>query len=146
MAEALGVADTRRLHSKPQDLNNAYGPLSNFLEIDIFNPQTVGRSKYTTYEELQQEHARQAFMQRDKDKSGSISVMDFKEIMVTVRPHMLTQFVEQSLVTAAGGTPTHQVSFSYYNGFNALLNNMQLIIGVYHTISGSSINKHVSKG
>ncbi|XP_072366341.1 electrogenic aspartate/glutamate antiporter SLC25A13, mitochondrial [Scyliorhinus torazame] len=95
--------------------------------------------------ELQQEHARQAFMQRDKDKSGSISVMDFKEIMVTVRPHMLTQFVEQSLVTAAGGTPTHQVSFSYYNGFNALLNNMQLIIGVYHTISGSSINKHVSK-
>ncbi|XP_072451538.1 sorting nexin-12 isoform X2 [Chiloscyllium punctatum] len=52
MAEALGVADTRRLHSKPQDLNDAYGPPSNFLEIDIFNPQTVGvgRSKYTTYE------------------------------------------------------------------------------------------------
>ncbi|XP_067903358.1 sorting nexin-12 isoform X1 [Heterodontus francisci] len=52
MADALGVADTRRLHSKPQDLNDAYGPPSNFLEIDIFNPQTVGvgRSKYTTYE------------------------------------------------------------------------------------------------
>ncbi|XP_038630507.1 sorting nexin-12 isoform X1 [Scyliorhinus canicula] len=52
MAEALGVADTRRLHSKPQDLNDAYGPPSNFLEIDIFNPQMVGvgRSKYTTYE------------------------------------------------------------------------------------------------
>ncbi|XP_038653464.1 calcium-binding mitochondrial carrier protein Aralar2 isoform X2 [Scyliorhinus canicula] len=95
--------------------------------------------------ELQQEHARQAFMQSDKDKSGSISVIDFKEIMVTVRPHMLTQFVEQSLVTVAGGTPTHQVSFSYYNGFNALLNNMELIMGVYHTITRSSINKHVSK-
>lgn len=52
MAEALGVADTRRLHSKPQDLNDAYGPPSNFLEIDIFNPHTVGvgRTKYTTYE------------------------------------------------------------------------------------------------
>uniref|UniRef100_A0A2K6L8Y0 Sorting nexin 12 n=1 Tax=Rhinopithecus bieti TaxID=61621 RepID=A0A2K6L8Y0_RHIBE len=34
------VADTRRLNSKPQDLTDAYGPPSNFLEIDIFNPQT----------------------------------------------------------------------------------------------------------
>ncbi|XP_048473742.1 calcium-binding mitochondrial carrier protein Aralar2 isoform X3 [Rhincodon typus] len=95
--------------------------------------------------ELQQEHARQAFMQRDTNKSGSISVMDFKDIMVTVRPHMLTQFVEQSLVTAAGGSPNRQVSFSYYNGFNSLLNNMELIIGVYHTIAGSGRIMKVGK-
>ncbi|XP_045394628.1 sorting nexin-12 isoform X1 [Lemur catta] len=46
------VADTRRLNSKPQDLTDAYGPPSNFLEIDIFNPQTVGvgRARFTTYE------------------------------------------------------------------------------------------------
>ncbi|CAJ0958436.1 unnamed protein product [Ranitomeya imitator] len=46
------VADTRRLNSKPQDLTDAYGPPSNFLEIDIFNPQTVGvgRNRYTVYE------------------------------------------------------------------------------------------------
>ncbi|KAG8144694.1 putative Sorting nexin-12-like protein [Naja naja] len=46
------VADTRRLNSKPQDLTDAYGPPSNFLEIDIFNPQTVGvgRARYTSYE------------------------------------------------------------------------------------------------
>uniref|UniRef100_UPI00398F013B electrogenic aspartate/glutamate antiporter SLC25A13, mitochondrial isoform X1 n=1 Tax=Pristiophorus japonicus TaxID=55135 RepID=UPI00398F013B len=94
---------------------------------------------------LQQEHARQAFMQRDKDKRGSISVLDFKDIMVTIRPHMLTQFVEQSLVTAAGGTATHRVSFSYYNGFNSLLNNMELIIGVYRTMAGSRTNLKVSK-
>ncbi|XP_073432158.1 sorting nexin-3 [Dendrobates tinctorius] len=50
MAET--VADTRRLHSKPQNLNDAYGPPSNFLEIDVSNPQTVGvgRNRYTTYE------------------------------------------------------------------------------------------------
>ncbi|XP_067852073.1 electrogenic aspartate/glutamate antiporter SLC25A13, mitochondrial [Heptranchias perlo] len=95
--------------------------------------------------ELQLEHARQAFMQRDKDKSGSISVLDFKDIMVTIRPHMLTQFVEQSLVTAAGGTATHRVSFSYYNGFNSLLNNMELIIGVYRTMAGSRRNMQVAK-
>ncbi|CAO2611097.1 Sorting nexin-12 [Lemmus lemmus] len=44
------VADTRRLNSKPQDLNNAYRPPSNFLEIDIFNPQMVGCARFTTYE------------------------------------------------------------------------------------------------
>lgn len=46
------VADTRRLNSKPQDLTDAYGPPSNFLEIDIFNPQTVGlgRARFTSYE------------------------------------------------------------------------------------------------
>ncbi|XP_051872358.1 electrogenic aspartate/glutamate antiporter SLC25A13, mitochondrial [Pristis pectinata] len=94
---------------------------------------------------LQQEHARQAFIQKDKDKSGSISVLDFKDIMITVRPHMVTQFVEQSLVSAAGSTPTHRVSFSYYNSFNSLLNNMELITGVYHTIADSSKNVKVAK-
>ncbi|MBN3291870.1 SNX3 protein, partial [Polypterus senegalus] len=50
MAEA--VADTRRLLSKPQNLSDAYGPPSNFLEIDVANPQTVGvgRGRFTTYE------------------------------------------------------------------------------------------------
>lgn len=51
MSEAA-VADTRRLNAKPQDLTDAYGPPSNFLEIDVGNPQTVGvgRGRFTTYE------------------------------------------------------------------------------------------------
>lgn len=46
------IADTRRLFSKPQNLNDAYGPPSNFLEIDVSNPETVGvgRTRFTTYE------------------------------------------------------------------------------------------------
>lgn len=46
------MADTRRLITKPQNLNDAYGPPSNFLEIDVSNPQTVGvgRGRFTTYE------------------------------------------------------------------------------------------------
>ncbi|XP_043921302.1 sorting nexin-3 [Protopterus annectens] len=50
MAEA--IADTRRLLTKPQNFNDAYGPPSNFLEIDVCNPETVGvgRTRYTTYE------------------------------------------------------------------------------------------------
>lgn len=50
MADA--IADTRRLFSKPQTLTDAYGPPSNFLEIDVANPETigVGRNRFTTYE------------------------------------------------------------------------------------------------
>uniref|UniRef100_A0A665WZY3 PX domain-containing protein n=2 Tax=Echeneis naucrates TaxID=173247 RepID=A0A665WZY3_ECHNA len=46
------IADTRRLFTKPQNLNDAYGPPSNFLEIDVSNPETigVGRGRHTTYE------------------------------------------------------------------------------------------------
>ncbi|XP_032170518.1 sorting nexin-3-like [Mustela erminea] len=46
------VADTRRLITKPPNLNDAYRPPSNFLEIDVSNPQTVGvgRGRFTTYE------------------------------------------------------------------------------------------------
>lgn len=49
---ASTIADTRRLFTKPQNLNDAYGPPSNFLEIDVSNPETigVGRGRYTTYE------------------------------------------------------------------------------------------------
>lgn len=45
------VADTRRLNSKPQDLVDAYGPPSNFLEIDVNDPQIVGvgRNRFTVY-------------------------------------------------------------------------------------------------
>ncbi|CAD7676399.1 unnamed protein product [Nyctereutes procyonoides] len=44
-------ADTRLLITKPQNLNDAYGPPSNFLEIDVSNPQSVGvsRGHFTTY-------------------------------------------------------------------------------------------------
>ena len=46
------VADTRRLNSKPQDLTDAYGPPSNFLEAAVFSPQTVGlgRARLTACE------------------------------------------------------------------------------------------------
>uniref|UniRef100_A0A2K5D1J5 PX domain-containing protein n=1 Tax=Aotus nancymaae TaxID=37293 RepID=A0A2K5D1J5_AOTNA len=49
---AKTVADTQRLITKPQNLNDAYGPPSNFLEIDVSNPQTVGVGWgcFTTYE------------------------------------------------------------------------------------------------
>uniref|UniRef100_A0A8D0CY58 Solute carrier family 25 member 13 n=1 Tax=Sander lucioperca TaxID=283035 RepID=A0A8D0CY58_SANLU len=95
--------------------------------------------------EMQLEHARQAFIQRDQAHSGSISALDFRDIMVTIRPHMLTSFVEECLVAVAGGSTSHQVSFSYFNGFNSLLNNMELIRKIYSTLAGHRRDVEVTK-
>ncbi|KTF83738.1 hypothetical protein cypCar_00003688 [Cyprinus carpio] len=48
--------------------------------------------------EMQLEHARQAFIQRDKAKTGTVTALDFRDIMVTIRPHILTPFVKECLV------------------------------------------------
>lgn len=66
------------------------------------------------------EHAKQAFVQRDNAQSGRVTAMDFRDIMVTIRPHMLTPFVEECLVAVSSsgipaGRPWIQMwdSFSY---------------------------------
>lgn len=107
------------------------------------------RKKHLSYleftqflQELQLEHARQAFAQKDKGKSGAISALDFSDIMSTIRHHMLTPFVEENLVSVAGG---HMVSFSYFNAFNSLLNNMELIRKIYSTLSGTRKDTEVTK-
>ncbi|NXP15564.1 CMC1 protein, partial [Thinocorus orbignyianus] len=96
-------------------------------------------------EELQLEHARQAFAMKDKNKSGMITGLDFNDIMVTLRSHMLTPFVEENLVSVAGGTVAHQVSFSFFNAFNALLNNMDLVRKIYSNIAGTRKDIEVTK-
>uniref|UniRef100_UPI00398EEF13 electrogenic aspartate/glutamate antiporter SLC25A12, mitochondrial-like n=1 Tax=Pristiophorus japonicus TaxID=55135 RepID=UPI00398EEF13 len=65
--------------------------------------------------------------------------------MVTIRSHVLTPFVEENLVSAAGGTISHQVSFSYFNAFNSLLNNMELIRKIYSTLAGTRKDVQVTK-
>uniref|UniRef100_A0AAX7SY59 EF-hand domain-containing protein n=1 Tax=Astatotilapia calliptera TaxID=8154 RepID=A0AAX7SY59_ASTCA len=97
-------------------------------------------------QELQLEHARQAFAQKDKGKNGVISALDFSDIMSTIRHHVLTPFVEENLVSAAGGSTSHMVSFSYFNAFNSLLNNMELIRKIYSTLAGTRKDTLVTKG
>ncbi|NWX78652.1 CMC1 protein, partial [Alca torda] len=103
-------------------------------------------SEFTQFlEELQSEHARQAFSLKDKNKTGMITGLDFNDIMVTLRSHMLTPFVEENLVSVAGGTVAHQVSFSFFNAFNALLNNMDLVRKIYSNIAGTRKDVEVTK-
>lgn len=47
---------------------------------------------------------------------------------------------------AAGGSTSHLVSFSYFNAFNSLLNNMELIRKIYSTLAGTRKDTLVTKG
>ncbi|XP_076025955.1 electrogenic aspartate/glutamate antiporter SLC25A12, mitochondrial-like [Genypterus blacodes] len=114
-----------------------------------FGHERSKRLSYTEFtqflQELQLEHARQAFAQKDKNKSGTITALDFSDIMATIRHHMLTPFVEENLVSAAGGSTSHMVSFSYFNAFNSLLNNMELVRKIYSTLAGTYKDTLVTK-
>ncbi|XP_041700275.1 calcium-binding mitochondrial carrier protein Aralar1 isoform X3 [Coregonus clupeaformis] len=119
-----------------------------FIRLHFGNDRKKNLSylEFTQFlQELQLEHARQAFAQKDKNKSGTISAMDFSDIMATIRHHMLTPFVEENLVSVAGGSTSHMVSFSYFNAFNALLNNMELIRKIYSTLAGTYKDTLVTK-
>ncbi|XP_008276927.1 calcium-binding mitochondrial carrier protein Aralar1 [Stegastes partitus] len=108
--------------------------------------KNLSYAEFTQFlQELQFEHARQAFAQKDKNKSGTITALDFSDIMATIRHHMLTPFVEENLVSAAGGSTSHMVSFSYFNAFNALLNNMELVRKIYSTLAGTHRDTLVTK-
>ncbi|XP_038581281.1 calcium-binding mitochondrial carrier protein Aralar2 isoform X1 [Micropterus salmoides] len=116
------------------------------LHFGIQRDRQLSYGEFTQFLlEMQLEHARQAFIQRDQAHSGSISALDFRDIMVTIRPHMLTPFVEECLVAVAGGSTSHQVSFSFFNGFNSLLNNMELIRKIYSTLAGHRRDVEVTK-
>ncbi|XP_048341918.1 calcium-binding mitochondrial carrier protein Aralar1 [Sphaerodactylus townsendi] len=110
------------------------------------------RKKHLTYseftqflQELQLEHARQAFALKDKNKTGMITGLDFSDIMVTIRSHMLTPFVEENLVSSMIYFTPPNVSFSYFNAFNALLNNMELVQKIYSLIGGARKDVEVTK-
>lgn len=55
---------------------------------------------------------------------------------------MLLTFLRQ----AAGGSTSHMVSFSYFNAFNSLLNNMELIRKIYSTLAGTRKDTLLTKG
>lgn len=50
------------------------------------------------------------------------------------------------MVQVAGGSTSHQVSFSFFNGFNSLLNNMELMRETYGALAGHRRDVEVTKG
>ncbi|XP_059478980.1 calcium-binding mitochondrial carrier protein Aralar1 isoform X2 [Neocloeon triangulifer] len=96
--------------------------------------------------DFHEEYAVEAFRRFDKDGTGFISALDFQDIMISIKSHLLTKEVRANLVAAAGGgSGGHRVSFPFFMAFNSLLNNMELIKRIYLNATGGNRNTEVTK-
>lgn len=92
--------------------------------------------------DFHEEHAVQAFKSFDKEGTGFITAMDFNDIMLNIKSHLLTLPVQNNLVAAAS---SHKVSFPFFMAFNSLLTNMELSKRIYLNASGGSRTQEVTK-
>ncbi|XP_046404695.1 calcium-binding mitochondrial carrier protein Aralar1 isoform X2 [Ischnura elegans] len=95
--------------------------------------------------DFHEEYAVEAFRTYDKNGTGFISALDFQDIMVSIKSHLLTRDVKSNLVAAAGGGYGHRVSFPYFIAFNSLLNNMELIKRIYLNATNGNRQQEVTK-
>ena len=96
--------------------------------------------------DFHEEHAIQAFKSRDVNKQGVISAIDFSDIMISCKNHLLTEDVRRNLVAVAGsGTGGHQVTFPFFIAFNSLLNNMELIKRIFLSFSKGNTQIEMTK-
>lgn len=111
------------------------------------------KSRLVSYNEFSQflhdfheEYAIEGFRRADVKGTGFISVLDFQEIMTSIKSHLLTQQVQSHLIEAAkqsqGGS---RVSFPYFIAFNSLLNNMELVKRIYLNVTNGHRTQEVSK-
>ncbi|CAD5210910.1 unnamed protein product [Bursaphelenchus okinawaensis] len=93
-----------------------------------------------------EEQGLQAFKKFDKAGDGSITSTDFFHIMTTIKSHLLTDFVRNNLIAAAGGNASaHRVRFPFYQAVNSLLNKVELIKRVYISMARGNLDLKVTK-
>ncbi|KAF1763657.1 hypothetical protein GCK72_011924 [Caenorhabditis remanei] len=101
-----------------------------------------------------EEQGIQAFKKYDKNGNGTISSVDFQQIMTTVKGHLLTDFVRNNLIAVSGGgasghkfsdTRSGIVTFPYYAAFNSLLAKMELIKRVYVSNARGNLDIEMTK-
>ncbi|XP_017756276.1 PREDICTED: calcium-binding mitochondrial carrier protein Aralar1 isoform X6 [Eufriesea mexicana] len=96
--------------------------------------------------DFHEEYATEAFKKFDKDGQGFISALDFQDIMLSIKNHLLTKDVRDNLVAAAStGQGGRKVSFPYFMAFNSLLNNMELIKRIYLNATNGHRYEEVTK-
>ncbi|XP_011862571.1 PREDICTED: calcium-binding mitochondrial carrier protein Aralar1 isoform X3 [Vollenhovia emeryi] len=96
--------------------------------------------------DFHEEYATEAFKKFDKDATGFISALDFQDIMLSIKSHLLTKDVRDNLIAAVGaGQSGRKVSFPYFMAFNSLLNNMELIKRIYLNATNGHRYQEVTK-
>lgn len=110
------------------------------------------RKRVVTFAEFSQvlhdfheEHAIQAFKKKDKNKSGTISTVDFADIMLSVKSHLLSPYVRSNLAVSHLSSAGHRITFPYFMAFNSLLNNMELVKKIYLSHTKNSTHREVSR-
>ncbi|XP_046846923.1 calcium-binding mitochondrial carrier protein Aralar2-like [Xenia sp. Carnegie-2017] len=95
-------------------------------------------------EEYQTEHIKQAFDQC-KQNNETITAKDFSDIMKTCRPHVLSRYVQEHLLTVAGGMTSHLVTYAYCQAFNDLLKNIKVIQYLFEKAVGGDRQRDMTK-
>ncbi|XP_055923163.1 calcium-binding mitochondrial carrier protein Aralar1 isoform X2 [Eupeodes corollae] len=134
-AEFAEVVQKTELHSKiPFSLDGQF--IKRYFGND--KQRVINYIEFTQLlHDFHEEYAMEAFRSKDPAGSGYISPLDFQDIMVKVKRHLLTSDVKDNLVAVTEG---HKVSFPYFMAFTSLLNNMELIKRIYlYATQGSRV-------
>ncbi|XP_073982916.1 calcium-binding mitochondrial carrier protein aralar1 isoform X2 [Rhodnius prolixus] len=109
--------------------------------------RVINYSEFSQFlHDFHEECGTQAFQKFDKDGSGFISALDFQDIMINIKNHLLTKQVQDNLVAAAGGGQAgHRVSFPYFMAFNSLLSNMELVKRIYLNATNGNRTQELTK-
>ncbi|XP_053603299.1 calcium-binding mitochondrial carrier protein Aralar1 isoform X1 [Plodia interpunctella] len=111
------------------------------------------KKRLVTYQEFSQflhdfheEYGVEAFKNKDKDGTGFISAGDFRDIMLSIKNHLLTKELKNKVISASGFPQgERKISFPYYMAFISLLNNMELIKRVYLNATNGHRTQEVTK-
>lgn len=97
--------------------------------------------------DFHEEYAKVAFKKYDPEGTGHISSMDFHDILVNIKSHLLTPEVKANLIAVARGSSnaSSKVSYAYFVAFISLLNNMELIKKIYLQATGNNYELEVTK-
>jgi solute carrier family 25 aspartate/glutamate transporter 12/13 len=102
---------------------------SNFVKM-YFGPKKGTPLDYFAFVQLLQnlptEHARQAFVSKDSDRTGSIPALEFVDLVRKIRKHKLSGYVNDNLLAVMRGEG-RRVNYAYFKAFNQLLNNVDLL-------------------
>ncbi|XP_017772095.1 PREDICTED: calcium-binding mitochondrial carrier protein Aralar1 isoform X2 [Nicrophorus vespilloides] len=109
--------------------------------------RAISYSEFSQFlHDFHEEYAIEGFRKADRNGTGFISVLDFQDIMINIKSHLLTKQVQSHLIeTASGSQIGNKVSFPYFIAFNSLLNNMELAKRIYLNVTNGHRNQEVSK-
>uniref|UniRef100_A0A1B6EFM0 EF-hand domain-containing protein n=1 Tax=Clastoptera arizonana TaxID=38151 RepID=A0A1B6EFM0_9HEMI len=137
------ISKTELYHRMPFPMDSAFIQL--YFGKD--KKRVISYGEFSQFlHDFHEEYGTEAFRKFDKIGSGFITALDFQDIMVTIKNHLLTKEVKDNLVAAAGGGQGgHKVSFPYFMAFASLLNNMELVKRIYLNATSGHRNQEITK-